>query len=327
MMSGLVILNVTNKNDIQFVSQFIPDIHYPPVFNPVPSFYNARGMAVRNSIVYLCYDAGGLRTIDCTNKLFPAETGRYANPASYIPINLPRAYNNIVLDDSLAYIAVDYCGMEVLDISDTNNIELVGWWNPYGCPDNNWADSPIHANEMYYDKTCGHMFLATGKSDMHVLDVSDPAFPDSCNFYGGVSNDMGTWGISVYKNEIYLSYICNFLPFPFPSNWTGVKILTYSPCTTEIEDEDEQVNYKLNQNYPNPFNPSTIIRYQLPFESKVILNIYNILGNNVATLVDEIQSSGEKFIEWQASDMPSGVYFYRLQAGTFSETKKLILLK
>jgi hypothetical protein len=331
MMSGLVILDVTNKNNIQFVKQFIPDIHYPPVFNPIPTYYNARGMEVRNSIIYLCYDAGGLRIIDCTDKLNPVETGRYANPASYIPINLPRAYNNIILDDSLAYITVDYCGMEVLNISDTNNIRLVGWWNPYDCPGNQWGNSPVHANEMYYDKTCNHIFLATGKSDMHVLDVSDPSSPDSCNFYGGVSNDMGTWGISVYKNEIYLSYICNFLPFPFPSNWTGVKILSYSPCTTGIDEVSEQImNFELNQNYPNPFNSTTNFEFRISSASGggfVSLKVFDVLGNEVATLVNEEKPIGKYEVTWNANNVASGVYLYRLQAGIFTAAKRLVLIK
>jgi len=84
---------------------------------------------------------------------------------------------------------------------------------------------------------------------------------------------------------------------------------------------------ELQQNYPNPFNPSTVIDYSLPGSSHVILKIYDVLGREVRTLVDVKQNAGSHNIIFQAADLPSGVYFYRLQAGAYSETKKLLLLK
>jgi len=85
--------------------------------------------------------------------------------------------------------------------------------------------------------------------------------------------------------------------------------------------------YALDQNYPNPFNPVTVIRYRLHVESKVTLKIYDVLGQHVATLIDEVQEPGEQSVQWQASGSPSGVYFYTLRAGDFVESKKLLLLR
>ncbi|MBI3193044.1 MAG: putative Ig domain-containing protein [Ignavibacteriae bacterium] len=85
--------------------------------------------------------------------------------------------------------------------------------------------------------------------------------------------------------------------------------------------------YALEQNYPNPFNPLTVIRYQLPVDTWVTLKVFNTLGEEVATLVDELQSSGYRFVEWDATNIPGGMYFYRLTADSYSKTKKLILLK
>src|SRR6185369_3643719 len=150
-------------------------------------------------------------------------------PVMYSPNDHPKAYNNIVLDDTLAYIAVDYAGMEVVDLSDTSNITLTGWWNPYNAPANNWFTSPVHANEIQLEKNCKRVFMSTGKSDMMVVDVSNPALPDSCNFYGGVSNNIGTWGIGLWQNQVYLSYICAAIPFS--SNLTQVTLLTFNSCT------------------------------------------------------------------------------------------------
>jgi len=85
--------------------------------------------------------------------------------------------------------------------------------------------------------------------------------------------------------------------------------------------------FSLGQNYPNPFNPSTRIKYQVSSISQVILKVYDVLGNEVATLVEEEQPSGSYEVEFDASGFASGLYLYRLQAGNFIETKKMILLK
>ncbi len=223
---GLIILDISDKSNIKQASQFIPEINFPDK-KPDSKKINARGLIVIGDIVYLCYDAGGFRTINVSNKQAPFEEGRYSNPELN---NKPRAYNNAIVDGSYAYVTVDYCGLEVLDVSDPKSIKMVSWWNPYNCQVNpfSWFSSPGHMNEIDYNKECGLLFISSGKSDMHVLNVSNPNKPDSCGYYGGVLNNQGTWGVSTYKNQIYLSYICSFIPFA--SNWTGVKILTYDEC-------------------------------------------------------------------------------------------------
>jgi hypothetical protein len=93
--------------------------------------------------------------------------------------------------------------------------------------------------------------------------------------------------------------------------------------------------FALEQNYPNPFNPSTVIRYSVPanvrqdeiLSYKVSLRVYDILGQLVATLVDEEQSPGYKTITFDASNLPSGMYIYRLSAGTFTQARKMVIVK
>ncbi len=113
-------------------------------------------------------------------------------------------------------------------------------------------------------------------------------------------------------------------------NVSAVKIFTYGPKQPNGVGEfwnEQPLQYLLEQNYPNPFNPFTVIRYQLPVKSAVSLKVFDVLGREVATLVDGIQEAGYKSVKWDASGFPSGVYYYRLSSGEFSENKKLLYLK
>ena len=88
------------------------------------------------------------------------------------------------------------------------------------------------------------------------------------------------------------------------------------------------LSYQLKQNYPNPFNPATTLEYTLLNPGEVVsLKIYNLLGQEVARLVSEVQQSGNHIVKWNASHLPSGIYFYRLQAGDYVQTRKMVLLK
>lgn len=274
MKSGLLVLDISNKSDIQLKGQLIPDINYP-VKNPNADLYNARGMAVKNGIVYLCYDAGGIRVINCSKPTQPVETGRFCNPAMYLPLNRARAYNNCVLNDTLLYVTVDYAGVEILSVKDTSKIRLLGWWNPYNAPNSNWFTSPSHTNELEADILNQHLFISTGKSDMIVLDVSNPADPDSCNTYGGISNDIGTWGISMYKNHLFLSYICALIPFS--SNWTGVKILEFNRLTDQTQNFVAHTNHL----YPNPVSDQLIWNSSVEIAQ---IKVYNVQDQELMSI-------------------------------------------
>jgi acid phosphatase len=106
---------------------------------------------------------------------------------------------------------------------------------------------------------------------------------------------------------------------------------SYWITTTDVKSNNYHTgipkNFRLFQNYPNPFNPSTIIKYDLPKEEIVSLKVYNILGKEVKTLVNEFENAGTYNISFNASELPSGIYFYRFISGNFTQVKKLILLK
>ncbi len=132
----------------------------------------------------------------------------------------------------------------------------------------------------------------------HLRAISEPDITRFVNMYDGVPN----------------------VPFIMES--------TVFDIVTGVETEPGLVTeFKLEQNYPNPFNPGTNIRFQIVESGFVSLKVYDVLGNEVATLINKELSTGEFTAEFDASLLPSGIYYYRLDAGEFSETKKMVLIK
>ena len=133
------------------------------------------------------------------------------------------------------------------------------------------------------------------------------------------------YGYLVNRAALIDSY-GNKISFP---NYSGKNVFYYSKRFTGVEKSQfVDKTFKLLQNYPNPFNPTTTISFDLPSRSLVSLKIFDILGRKVATIINsQVLSAGDYSKQWNASDFSSGIYFYQLKAGTFTQTKKLILLR
>lgn len=158
--------------------------------------------------------------------------------------------------------------------------------------------------------------------------------------------DITTGNILFEKNEALFSFSypslldadnnsvldCIVIKYDFPFNNQYYYEIYSTGVTTAGNDKILNPQFKLNQNFPNPFNPTTIINFSLEKESAVSIDIYNVTGEKVKTLINGIEKAGSHSIEWNGTDnfgnkLPTGVYFYRLNAKDFSETKKLIILK
>ncbi len=158
----------------------------------------------------------------------------------------------------------------------------------------------------------------------------------------------GTYHVFVYRQFTFFTpeslYFIGTTSFTYNGEITAVIKSTayqsacyYPPIDAVKEPERLPIRTTLSQNYPNPFNPVTIIRYSLPVNCWVTLKIYNILGQEIATLVDEMQDAGFKSIEFsidginatrkQIVNLSSGVYIYKLMAGEFSQVRKMLLVK
>ena len=169
----------------------------------------------------------------------------------------------------------------------------------------------------------------------------------------GLTNDH-VWTLSASGTNLFAGTYSSgaFLSTNNGTNWIKIGLNTYvldfAVCETnifaaafggvyrrplsELVSVSKEVNvlsqdYTLYQNYPNPWNPSTNIKYSIPKTSQVSIKVYDIIGNEIKTLVNEDKPAGAYELTWNAGNLPSGIYFYRLQAGSFIETKKMILLK
>ena len=223
---GLFILDISDPSLIVEKSNYTPNPDYPIVDPEGPEVPNVRGMDIKGNHLFICYDAGGIRVIDVTDKEHPDEIGKFLNDTNQ---NFtPKAYNNIIIQDNIAFVAVDYCGFEILNIADVNDIKMIGWWNPWNCDSlsNIWWNSPGHSNQMTFVAEENLMFIATGRSELSVIDVADLSDPILANSYGDSSDTLATWGMALHNQDIYLLYISASVPLY--SNWSGLKKLTWS---------------------------------------------------------------------------------------------------
>jgi len=142
--------------------------------------------------------------------------------------------------------------------------------------------------------------------------------------------NAATYSTGIFSPSVGLRFQSGDSCFALYSSFGPADVWSASGCTgtiTGVNGNETVLNYFLNQNYPNPFNPITNIRYQVAAVSFVTLKIYNLLGKEVATLVNEKKDRGAYAVAFNAGELSSGVYFYRLTAGDFSDTRKMILVK
>ena len=233
-------------------------------------------------------------------------------------------YNSQIINNSIVGNTANYCG-GVSTESESEIVNCIIWDNTtpqfYGTTATiNYSDieesytgvgnislEPEFQDTIYYLLSNSSPCIDAGNPDPIYNDVEDPFNLGNPLWpaMGTLTNDMGHCG---GPNSFWPNVIVNSIK------------------------EDEQNNvlpteYSLFQNYPNPFNPSTRIKYQVSSISFVSLVVFDILGNEIETLVNEEKPAGTYELTWYAGNLPSGVYFYKIQAGDFIETKKMLLLR
>ena len=145
-------------------------------------------------------------------------------------------------------------------------------------------------------------------------------------YFGYTASDSSAEWDTIYSCG--LSIVWDSIP-DFNDHWNfGPKFPIRILRLTNVQENSlHPEEFVLYQNFPNPFNPSTTIRYQVSNTSEVLIRIYDVLGNEIATLVDEEKVPGSYQVEFSSDALTSGIYYYRFDAGNYTETKKMILLK
>ena len=214
---------------------------------------------------------------------------------------------------------------------------VVGGWlftNP-GKP-----DVPFFWRKLYYEPDFKSKFQVKWKGLRQSVFSTDKvmAFIDSCANYlnEAQQRNFQRWPVlgvfiwrettgyqnrNTYQKEI--DYMKSFVSARL--KWLDDSL--HYTSNVVAEPQTQPAFFSLSQNYPNPFNPSTVINYYLPVASPVVVKVYDILGQEVTTLVNEVKSAGHYFITFNASTLSSGVYFYRITAGTFTQSKQMMLIK
>jgi hypothetical protein len=199
------------------------------------------------------------------------------------------------------------------------------WTRTYGGIDSDDGNSVQQTNDNGYIITGTTELSGPGNSDLWIIKTDSNGDAIWTQTYGGIDQDEG---YSVQKTTDN-GYIVSGRTYSNGSLGKHVWLLKLASDPSDVKDIQvtRPQGFALYQNYPNPFNPTTTIGFGLQDRSNIKIIILNSIGEEVAVVLNEAREPGYHQVEFNAANLPSGVYFYRLQTGNFFETKKMLLLK
>ncbi len=255
---------------------------------------NVLGLEVKDTLAFLACDDGAVHVVNIKDNAFPSLISSFNTPGSAFRIEVY---------DHLAYVADGTKGLRILNVSDLKNIEETGFFE---------SDSITNNVNFTNLKVLGsYVLVLDANFGMRMFDVSDPENPAQVAFFKlQLPKDFYTVGDLIYVPE-----------------QSGMFIIK-NELLTNIESSAMAIQcYNLFANYPNPFNSETYIRFKIPQKERVKIVLFDVLGRQKSVLLDAVESAGEHRIKFSAKNLPSGIYFYRLQTSHFTATKKLVLIK
>lgn len=316
MSDGIIILDISDESNIRFVSSLQLDLNFPA---PSSNAHNARGLKIKNDTLLVCFDRGGLRTVVVTDKVHPIEIYKYINNS--LNSTAAAAYNDVFIKDHYAFISVDYCGLEIIDISSFpyTNIQ---WYNPWGCNTVNWSGAALHTNELKSGNNDSLLFISAGQSELLVFDITDPSVTVLKGEFGDIGDSLAVYGLDVFEGKISLSYIhtpIHIPPFtPFYSYAGGLKLLDYNllPSTGIKNLTFLSENIKV---FPNP----TTDKIHIEAAQEIMeIKLKDVSGRMI---VRENYPTGKRSAEFDISSLAKGLYFITLKMNLGVLTKKLII--
>ena len=263
-----------------------------PTYPTIVSNYSSGGIARCIKIIghYAYISDAGFHIVDISNPPNLVSIG----DIGYLPDAI-----GLFIDGNYAYYCTEHFGFTIINISNPNSPEVVGGY--VSRPGN----TGICALGSY-------VYLARGDSGIDVIDISNKENPVFSSHFDtpGTVNDLQVYDSTIVVSDIYSLMLLK------PSNSSAIN-----------PDDKIPTKFDLLQNYPNPFNGTTSIDFAIARDGHVNLSAYNIMGQKVATLRDEFEKAGDERVNWEASSLPSGVYFARLDAAGRVMYIKMVLLK
>lgn len=267
----------------------VSDVYQPKSVGVFVADYYPKCATIKDSVLFLATHGAGLRMIDIKNPSQPVGISVFDDSAD---IDISDANGNVLYVDKVDTFFV-------LDISIPSDPYILGG-----------LEKSISGSSLNIEIMQGYVYLKDG-----IIDVSDPTFPIELV---SSSEFEYSYDIQAKDNLVLLTNVYG----------GGIWILKNNLITSVMKNYSNQVNdFQLLQNYPNPFNPNTTIEFEIPQREKVKIEIFNVLGQRIATLLNAEMESGRHRINFNASGLSSGVYFYTLRSGSFVETRKMLLIR
>jgi hypothetical protein len=286
---------ISEEHDIRILNISDPaNITYAGHFN----YSNINNLSINiltvydRFLIYSRFDDRSINVLDLSDPVHPQQIRNFI---------LDEYCSDAMVDDNFIYF-VSQSYLWIFDVSSWNQISATQF------DDYHWNDKrEIEINGNY-------AFITSRFSGLTVIDISNPAEPQLAGYYR-IPN--GANGISFSNNTIILAQGSNL----------GFYEFTPADAIDDSSQPKIPTEFAVLPNYPNPFNNSTTIRYELPLSADVTIDIYDIAGRHIRTLLSEKQSAGYHELNWDSKSATSGIYFYKIRANDFTQTQKMVLIK
>lgn len=308
---GVAILDISTPSQIRFLSRILPDVSFgSPPYDP-----GARGLSLHNDTLLVAYDAGGLRAIDVHDPQNPVEIGKYVNSTLRSVAN--PAYNKVLRIGDYAWVPVDYCGLEVIDVHDVTQMQSVAWYNPWGCNNlqsgHQWIGSDYHLNEIALVAQDSVIYISGGDKEVIAFDARRPQQLIPVGNYGAVNDTIVAWGVDARGDRIALGLQYNAIDLPNRSKVGGLRMLRRDLQTHAWIPESPEVAL---QCFPVPVQRTLQLRLSAPRPVVARIALYNVLGIEVAAPTSLVLGPQDLDFAIDCQHLPAGTYLLQLETAT-----------